>query len=88
MASNGLRAARKPLRRATQSQRIRGVTGVDQYLMSETTTKANGKADCTGAVSKVGNTSNIYIFAEGNDAYVTCGSVDKTTCYGSARRVR
>jgi hypothetical protein len=66
---------------------VRGASGPAQYVVTETTTRTNGKPDCLGNLAKLGHTLQLYLFFEGAQNYTTCATSSRSTCYGSATRL-
>lgn len=59
------------------------------YKWVDTITKDNGKKDCTGSITQVGEKSTTYlIFDRNEDRFLMCQSEDIATCIGPFVRVR
>ncbi|MES2669705.1 MAG: hypothetical protein V4673_04705 [Pseudomonadota bacterium] len=60
----------------------------DVYRLSSTVKATNGKPDCRGDLSPVGTKSSAFVMPTKGRAFLTCTSMDKATCFGTAKAVK
>ena len=60
----------------------------DVYRLSSTVKATNGKPDCRGELSPAGTKSSALVMPTKGRAFLTCSSMDKTTCFGTAKAVK
>lgn len=60
----------------------------DMYRLTSTVKATNGKADCRGNLSPVGTKSSAFVMPTKGRAFLTCSSMDKSTCFGTAKAVK
>ncbi|RQP26499.1 hypothetical protein [Piscinibacter terrae] len=59
----------------------------EQHAMLRTTLGSNGQPDCMGGLTELHKTSyTVLSFEDGGNSYLTCGSAEKSSCYGRASR--
>lgn len=59
------------------------------YKMTDKLVKDNGKKDCSGAVTEVGQTATNYVqFNRSGDIFIMCADESLNTCIGPFRRVQ
>jgi hypothetical protein len=59
------------------------------YKMTDKLVKDNGKKDCSGAITEVGQTATNYVqFHQSNNLFIMCADESLNTCIGPFRRVQ
>ena len=60
----------------------------EMYRVSSTVKASNGKADCRGNLSPVGSKSIVFLMPTKGGGYMTCSSLDPSTCFGTAKAAK
>ena len=60
----------------------------DTYRLTSTVKATNGKPDCRGDLSPVGTKSSAFVMPTKDRGFLTCSSMDKSTCFGMAKAVK
>jgi hypothetical protein len=65
-----------------------GPSGSGYYRLTDTIVQSNGKTDCTGRTTPVGDVATIFIqFGSDRNSYSMCWSENKGSCFAEARRL-
>jgi hypothetical protein len=60
----------------------------EMYRVSSTVKASNGKADCRGNLSPAGSKSIVFLMPTKGGGYMTCSSLDRSTCFGTAKAAK
>jgi len=58
--------------------------GPGLFRVVSTTTGSNGKPDCLGKLTPIGNTATVYLRFNNAGWFYTCAGANSMSCYGSA----
>jgi len=57
------------------------------YRLVDTITRTNGKPDCIGTISPVGDSVTLYVRFQNNEEFMTCRDESAAQCFGPFKRM-